>query len=323
MKAVRLLKFGEADGSLAVLDIEDPRPSPGEVLVKIEAAGVCGRDIVVRKGAFPHVKPPVTLGHEGVGKIVEAGSNEHKDLVGQRVFLAPALYDGVCEYCRRGMENLCRNAQYLGEHRDGTYAEYVLMPANFVFPFHGVDPREAVLATDVIPTAIAAVRRVDVENKRVLVVGGGGTGLYLAQVAKLRGADVYISTRSPEKSRVYSALGIGIFQEGMRDFDVVFDTVGSPTLESSIRLTKRGGSVVVIGNVTGERASLSPALIILRQISVLGHMAYKPWDVYEALDLLKRKLIKPVYTEYKLTEAIRAHKDMEQGSVIGRAVLVP
>lgn len=323
MKAVRLVKFGRPQEALRLEELEDPRPGKGEVLVKIEAAGVCGRDLVVRKGAFPHVRPPVVPGHEGVGRVVDVGPGVDGDLVGQRVFVAPALYDGTCDYCRRGLENLCRNAQYLGEHRDGTYSEYVVLPSNFVFPFHGVDPRAAVLATDVIPTAIAAVRRVDVEGKRVLVVGGGGTGLYLAQIARLRGGDVYISTRSPEKARIYSSLGIGIYQEGMKDFDVVFDTVGSPTLENSIRLAKRNGVVVLIGNVTGEKAVLSPALIILRQIAVLGHMAYKPWDVYEGLDLLRRGLVKPIYTEYKLQEAAKAHEDMEAGRVLGRAVLTP
>lgn len=323
MRAVKLAKFGEPRDALRLEDVEDPRPGKGEVLVKIEAAGVCGRDLVVRKGAFPHVKLPVVPGHEGVGRVADVGPGVDRDLVGQRVFLAPALYDGTCDYCRRGLENLCRNAQYLGEHRNGTYSEYVVVPSNFVFPFHGVDPREAVLATDVIPTAVAAVRRVDVEGKKVLVVGGGGTGLYLAQVAMLRGGDVYISTRSAEKAKAYSSLGIGIYQDGMRDFDVVFDTVGSPTLENSIRLAKRNGVVVLIGNVTGERAVLSPALIILRQIAVMGHMAYKPWDIYEGLDLLRRGLIKPVYTEYKLQEAIKAHEDMEAGRVLGRAILTP
>ncbi|MEM3326805.1 MAG: alcohol dehydrogenase catalytic domain-containing protein, partial [Thermoproteus sp.] len=166
MKAVRLVKFGSPGEALRLVELDEPKPGGGEVLVKIEAAGVCGRDLVVRKGAFPHVRLPITPGHEGVGRVVEVGPGVEKDLVGQRVFVAPALYDGTCEYCRRGLENLCRNAQYLGEHRDGTYAEYVVLPSNFVYPFHGVDPREAVLATDVIPTAVASVRRVDVEGKR-------------------------------------------------------------------------------------------------------------------------------------------------------------
>lgn len=323
MRAVRLVKYGKPHEALRLEDLESPTPGRGEALVRIEAAGVCGRDLVVRKGAFPHVRLPVIPGHEGVGRVVDVGPGADRDLVGQRVFVAPAMYDGTCDYCRRGLENLCRNAQYLGEHRDGTYSEYMALPADFVYPFHGVDPRAAVLATDVIPTAIAAVRRVDVEGKRVLVVGGGGTGLYLAQVAKLRGADVYISTRSADKAKAYGSLGIGIYREGMKDFDVVFDTVGSPTMETSIRLAKRNGAVVLIGNVTGERAQLSPALIILRQIAVLGHMAYKPWDVYEALDLLRRGLIAPIYTEYKLSEAARAHEDMEAGAVLGRAVLIP
>jgi alcohol dehydrogenase len=323
MRAVRLVKFGAPEEALRYGEVEDPKPGRGEVLIKIEAAGVCGRDLVVRKGAFPHVKPPVIPGHEGVGRVADVGPGADKDLVGVRVFLAPSLYDGVCDYCRRGLENLCRNAQYLGEHRDGAYAEYVVLPERFVFPYHGVDPREAVLATDVIPTAIASVRRAQVEGRRVLVVGGGGTGLYIAQVAKLRGAEVYISTRSPDKAKAYAQLGLGIYEEDMKDFDVVFDTVGAPTLERSIRLAKRNGEVVLIGNVTGERAYLSPALLILRQISVLGHMAYKPWDVYEGLDLLRRGLIRPVYTEYKLSEAAKAHLDMEAGRVLGRAVLTP
>ncbi len=322
MKAVQLVKFGAPRGALQYTELPDPKPGPGEVVVRIEAAGVCGRDLVVRKGAFPHVKPPVIPGHEGIGRVVEVGPGVEKELIGVRVFLS-AVYDGTCEYCRRGLENLCRNAELLGESRNGTYAEYVVLPAKFVHPFHGVDPRAAVVATCPLSTAVYALKHVDVDGKKVLVVGAGGTGLYIAQLAKVRGGDVYISTRSPEKAKILYELGIKTAVEGDKDFDVVVDTVGSPTLERSLKLARRNGSVVVIGNVTGERASISPALIILRQVKVIGSMAFRPWDIYEALDLLRRGLIKPLYTEYRLENAAKAHEDMERGAVFGRAVLTP
>ena len=104
---------------------------------------------------------------------------------------------------------------------------------------------------------------------------------------------------------------------------MVVDTVGSPTFERSLKLVKRNGVVVVIGNVTGERALISPALIILRQVRVVGSMVFRPWDIYEALDLLRRGLIRPFYTEYRLGDAARAHEDMERGVVFGSAVLIP
>ncbi len=322
MKAVQLVKFGAPREALQYTELPDPKPGPGEVVVRIEAAGVCGRDLVLRKGAFPHVKPPVIPGHEGIGRVVEVGPGVEKELIGVRVFLS-AVYDGTCEYCRRGLENLCRNAELLGESRNGTYAEYVVLPAKFVHPFHGVDPRAAVVATCPLSTAVYALKHVDVDGKKVLVVGAGGTGLYIAQLAKVRGGDVYVSTRSHEKAKILYELGIKTAVEGDKDFDVVVDTVGSPTLERSLKLARRNGSVVVIGNVTGERASISPALIILRQVKVIGSMAFRPWDIYEALDLLRRGLIKPLYTEYRLEDAAKAHEDMERGAIFGRAVLTP
>jgi D-arabinose 1-dehydrogenase-like Zn-dependent alcohol dehydrogenase len=139
----------------------------------------------------------------------------------------------------------------------------------------------------------------------------------------VRGGEVYVSTRSREKAKVLSELGIKTAGEGDKDFDVVVDTVGSPTFERSLKLVKRNGVVVVIGNVTGERALISPALIILRQVKVVGSMAFRPWDIYEALDLLKRGLIRPFYTEYRLEDAAKAHEDMERSGVFGRAVLIP
>ncbi|AAL64117.1 alcohol dehydrogenase (Zinc) [Pyrobaculum aerophilum str. IM2] len=322
MRAVQLIKFGAPQEALQYTELPDPTPGPGEVLVKIEAAGVCGRDLVVRKGAFPHVKPPIIPGHEGVGKVIDVGAGVERDLIGMRVFLS-AIYDGTCDYCRRGFENLCRNAELLGEMRNGTYGEYVVIPAKFAHPFHGVDPKAAVLATCPISTAVYVLKHIDVERKKVLVVGAGGTGIYIAQLAKVRGAEVYVSTRSPEKASVLKELGLGVATEGEKDFDVVIDTVGAPTLERSLKLAKRAGAVVVIGNVTGEKALLSPALVILRQLRVIGSMAFRPWDIYEALDLLKRGLIKPLYVEYKLQDAAKAHEDMERGRVMGRAVLLP
>lgn len=322
MRAVQLVKFGAPQEALLYTELPDPRPSAGEVLVKIEAAGVCGRDLVVRKGAFPHVKPPVIPGHEGVGRVVDVGPGVDKDLVGVKVFLS-SIYDGTCDYCRRGFENLCRNAELLGEMRNGTYAEYVVVPAQSVHPYHGLDPKVAVVAICPLSTAVYALRHADVEGRRVLVVGAGGTGLYIAQLAKVRGAEVYVSTRSLEKAKLIEDLGMKIAGEKEKDFDVVVDTVGSPTLEKSLKSVKRGGSVIVIGNVTGEKALLSPALIILRQIKVLGSMAFRPWDIYEALDLLRRGLIKPLFAEYSLSQAAKAHEDMEAGRVLGRAILTP
>ena len=254
--------------------------------------------------------------------MVEVGPGVEKELVGARVFLS-AVYDGTCEYCRRGLENLCRSAELLGESRHGTCAEYVLLPARFVHPFHGVDPRVAVVATCPLSTAVYALRHVDVDGRRVLVVGAGGVGLYIAQLARVRGGEAYVSTRSREKAKALSELGIETAKEGDKDFDVVVDTVGSPTLERSLKLVKRNGVVVAIGNVTGERALISPALIILRQVKVVGSMAFRPWDIYEALDLLRRGLIKPFYVEYRLEDAAKTHEDMERGVVFGRAVLIP
>lgn len=322
MRAVQLVKFGSPHEALRVVDLPRPSPGRGDVVVKVEAAGVCGRDLVVRRGAFPHVKPPVVPGHEGVGVVVEIGEGVDPALVGSRVFLS-SIYDGTCEYCRRGYENLCRNAELLGESRDGTYAEYVVIPARFVHPFHGVEPKAAVVATCPLATAVYLLKHVDVEGRKVLVVGAGGTGLYIAQLARLRGGEVYISTRSLEKAKAAEALGLGVAAAGEKDFDVVIDTVGAPTLEKSLKLARRGGQVAVIGNVTGEKAEFSPALVILRQLRVFGTMAFRPWDVYEALDLLKRGLIKPLYREYRLVEAAEAHSDMERGAVLGRAVLTP
>lgn len=322
MKAVQLVKFGAPQETLVYTELPDPRPGAGEVLVKIEAAGICGRDLVVRKGAFPHVKPPIIPGHEGVGRVAEVGPGVDKGLVGAKVFLS-SIYDGTCDYCRRGFENLCRNAELLGEMRNGTYAEYVVVPAQSVHPYHGLDPKAAVVATCPLSTAVYALRHVDVEGRRVLVVGAGGTGLYIAQLAKVRGAEAYVSTRSPEKAKLIEGLGLKIAGERDKDFDVVVDTVGSPTLEKSLKSAKRGGTVIVIGNITGERALLSPALIILRQVKVLGSMAFRPWDIYEALDLLRRGLVKPLFTEYALSQAAKAHEDMEAGRVVGRAVLTP
>jgi alcohol dehydrogenase len=115
-----LLSLGSRARLCSIQNLPDPRPGPGEVVVKIEAAGVRGRDLVVRKGAFPHVKLPVVPGHEGVGRVVEVGPGVEKEPVGAGVSLS-AVYDGTCEYCRRGLENLCKSAEPLGESRNGTY----------------------------------------------------------------------------------------------------------------------------------------------------------------------------------------------------------
>ncbi len=123
MKAVRL----EATGKLQLCEIGKPVPGPGELLVRIEACGICGTDRHIFRGEFPS-KPPVTLGHEFAGIVEAVGRGVTDFLPGMRVTGNPNISCGGCEECRRGRVNLCRKLQAIGIHRDGGFAEYVCMP---------------------------------------------------------------------------------------------------------------------------------------------------------------------------------------------------
>ncbi len=273
MRATRLM----ANGDLRTVDVPAPVPGPGEVLIRIEAAGICGTDRHLYKGEFP-CAPPVTLGHEFSGIVVGRGAGV--DIPeGARVACDPNDWCGVCDACARGRVNLCSRNVATGIHRDGGFAEYAVFPARKAIALPAsLDPLHGAFCEPLACTLHGVDIGAPVSGERVLVIGGGVIGLLALQLARLAGAETMLLTRHPAKRALARDLGATeaaatpeeaarIWPEGA---DLTLECAGAPeTVAGAPALTRRGGRVVVLGVLPrGELVPIEPFDLLFREIQL-------------------------------------------------------
>ncbi|MFS8145716.1 zinc-dependent alcohol dehydrogenase family protein [Rhizobium sp. BR 249] len=339
MKAVRL----EATGKLQLCEVEKPSPGPGELLVRIEACGICGTDRHIYHGEFPS-KSPVTLGHEFAGIVEAVGDGVTDFRPGMRVTGDPNISCGGCEECRRGRVNLCRKLQAIGIHRDGGFADYVCMPQSQAFALPGdLDPLHGAFCE---PLA-CCIHGVDLgglqAGSSAVVLGGGVIGLLTVQLARLAGATrVVLVTRSREKRRLAESLGAtatvdpgdgdvvtriaaedGLLPGGA---DVVFECAGVPeTMQQAPRLARRGGGAVILGVMPqGAVIAIEPFDLLFREVRLIGSFV-NPFTHGRAADLIASGRIKVeplISRRIGLAEAPEAITNPARGGEI-RVLVVP
>ena len=272
MRATRLL----CPGDIQTLDIPDPTPKAGEIVVQVEAAGICGTDRHLFKGEFPSV-PGKVLGHEFSGRIVEAGDSTFK--TGQRVTCDPNIWCGTCDQCRRGRVNLCPNNIAIGIGRDGGFAEYCAIPA-----------KQAHLLPDDIDDTSGAfceplactLHGMDIGDaqpgEKILILGGGVIGLMAVRLAVLAGAHVALVTRTPSKQNIAKGFGAEVAfasTEELKDHwpdgaDLVVECAGVPaTVSVAGSLARSGGRVVVLGVLAqGQGVEIEPFDLLFREVDL-------------------------------------------------------
>ncbi len=280
---------------------ERPRPKvgPGEALIRVKYAGICGSDLYICSGSNPRVKPPVVPGHEFTGEIVETDFPGLKP--GDRVAVEPLLACSRCSACRRGAYHVCRDLRLLGVQVDGGFAEYVAVPVDRIVKLPpGLSFENAVL-TEPLAVAIHGLRQAVLElGDRVVVLGGGPVGLLLAQVARLAGARVMVSEISPYRREVAARMGFTVIDAtgdpvhkvmsltGGEGADVVYEAAGvGATATQMARMTRIKGQIVVVG-VYKELAPVDLLQISFREQTLRGSRVYNYQDFRRALELLAR-----------------------------------
>ena len=341
MRAVQLTAFDQPD-NLELREVPVPRPGPGEALVRVGACGVCGRDRVDRRGGYPGMRLPVTLGHEIAGTVAAVGSATADLAVGDRVATLQSVPCGACPDCAAGLTNRCANPRTFGHKLDGGYAEYVAAPAGAFVPLPPGIPDDvgAVLAC-AVGTCLRALRdqaRLRAGETVAITGAGGGLGLQGIQVARMLGARPIALTTSEEKAAALREAGAGDvvsagdgrFARGVRELtggrgaDVVLELVGAPTLENALRCLRPGGRLALVGNVQAERVELNPGLIIVRELEIVGSAMQTRADLEETVALVAAgRLVPTVGHWFPLEQAIEAHRLLEQRGNVGRVVLTP
>ena len=244
---------------LKLVEVETPSPASDEVLVKVRACGVCRTDLHVVEGDLPARLPSVIPGHQVVGEIAAMGLEVKSLVVGDRVGIAWLRRTcGVCRFCRQGRENLCERAEFNGWSANGGYAEYVAAPADFVYLLPvGFDDFQAapLLCAGII--GYRSLRLTGIENwsgARLGIYGFGSAGHVVIQVARARGADVYVCTRNREQHQALaSELGASWVGDAADappvklDASIIFAPAGE-LVPTALQALDKGG-VLVLGGI--------------------------------------------------------------------------
>ena len=338
MRAVRI----HEDLTLRVDDIDDLRPGRGDVLVKVQAAGVCGTDVHILDGMIKPNAYPMTLGHEA-GGVVEAVGDDVSLAVGTPVAIYNKLFCGLCEQCLLGRTNICDNEpEQLGFNRDGGDAEYVVIPEQNAVPVpDGVDLVTASVLTCSGMTAMHAAKLSNLRMGDTATVDGiGGVGILVVQAAAHAGARVLAVADTEEKIELAKSHGAtdGVLvdtadayeavPQKIRDItdgrgtDVFFELVGTTaSMTAGIRSLAKGGRFVSTG-YTDQMLEIHPIEFILPETSFLSTVAATRLDLQDALRLAAIGALRvPIADRYPLEGIDDALAALRARKVLGRQVL--
>jgi L-iditol 2-dehydrogenase len=289
MKALLLTKYR----SLEIADLPEPVPGPDEVLIRVAACGICGSDVHGYDGSSGRRIPPIVMGHEAAGTIAALGAEVTNLAQGDRVTFDSTIYCGACGPCSRGEVNLCDNRQVLGVscgdyRRAGAFAEFVLVPARIVYRLPDALSFEEAALLEAVSVAIHAVSLVPiVPDSSALVIGAGTIGLLVMQALHAAGCSrVFITDVDPSRLKLAQELGAtaavaaGVElarllseQTAGVGVDISVEAVGSnPTVNAAIESVRKGGSVVLVGNISPE-VTLPLQKVVTRQLRLQGSCA--------------------------------------------------
>ena len=305
MKAIRLTATG---ASLEAREVEVPTVNAGDVLIRIRAAGICHSDAHYRAGVSPVTPLPLTLGHEVAGVVEQAGSEVQGFTPGDRVCVHYLVTCGECAFCRAGTEQFCATAQMIGKHRDGGYAEFIVIPARSVFRLPEEIPFEqgAILMCS-SATSLHALNKARLRpGETVAIFGVGGLGISALQLARHFGAaEVYavdINPRKLEFAERFGAVPVNAATsdpvEQLREMtkgrgvDVALELVGLPlTMQNSVRSLAVLGRAALVG-LTQEHFEVAPYSELLnKEAEIVGVSDHLATEIPLLLELVRtRKL---------------------------------
>ena len=341
MRALVLESPGDPP-SLAVRERDTPAIRPGDVLVRVAAAGICGHDAAVMRGTLRRgVKSGVILGHEISGTVVETGDEVTSVRAGDAVVSTLTAFCGACERCLSGDDYRCLRAHGIGHGIDGGFAELVALPAASIIPVpDGIDLEQACLLSCPVGVAVRAARdvaRVRAGETVVVTGAGGGLGVHAALVSASLGARVLALTSTASKVAALESLGLEVVHSDELPFseivlaltedrgaEVVLDAVGSATFDEALRSLSQGGRLVLMGEVSGSRVEINPAEIMFRDATITGLTGASKRHAVDALEMLRSGALACVPSRrFPLEEAQEAYRLMRNGESFGRLLLLP
>lgn len=297
---------------LEIADLPVPTAGPGEVLVRVEACGICGSDVHGYDGSSGRRIPPIVMGHEAAGTVAAVGEGVQGYAVGDRVTFDSTVYCGACDFCKRGEVNLCESRQVVGVscgdyRRHGAFAEYVVVPRHILYPLPANLPFAEAAMLEAASVALHGVRVSGIKGgETALVIGAGMIGLLTLQAARALGckrvfiADVDATrldlARQVGADEALHASGAELIAKiheltGSRGVDVTYEAVGrNETVAAAIDCTRKGGTVTLIGNIVPE-VTLPLQKVVTRQLRLQGSCA-SAGEYPQAIELIANGKIK-------------------------------
>ena len=327
-------------GRLCMAHLPAPAPAPDSVVIKVAACGICGSEIETFRKRSPRRQPPLVMGHEFCGTVVEAGKDALRFKSGDKVISHSIVHCGVCAMCRGQRPNLCSARQVFGMDRPGAFAEYVAVPERALIPWPAGLGAAAASLTEPLANGVHIAnltRHLPVAS--VLVIGAGPIGV-MCQLALMatRNANIFATDINPIRRSTARKLGARVPPHATPDnviawmldetdgqgVDLVIDAVGSSaTRLQSIACARPGGAAVWIG-LHEDSLMFSTYNVILREKQIIGTYAATLEELQVAANLLTSQQVKVdlLVTPYALNDGVRAFEDACEAKNI-KSVLLP
>jgi len=323
MKVVHI----QEPNKVQLVEIEKPVCQPGEALLQIKYAGICGADISTFTGNQPFTTYPRIPGHEFSAEIVEVPENDLGLSVGDVVTANPYFNCGTCYSCERGLVNACTSNQTMGVQRDGSFAEYVAMPMARIYKNNKLSAKELALVEPFTISYHAMNRGTVKAGDKVIVVGGGAIGMFALISAKLKGAEVYLVDVVEKRLEMALKHGAsGVINANKEDvakrteeitkgngFDICVEAVGhSATFLSCIDYAAFGADIILIGNGKHE-ATFNHSILLKKELNIHGSRNSLKKDFEEVIDIIAQGKVDVeglVTDVYDKEDSIQAFEDL-------------
>ena len=342
-RTMRALVKEKAAPGAAVREVPIPQPGPGEILVRVEAASVCGTDVHIErwdKWAQDNFgPPPMVFGHEMAGVVVGHGPGAGRIELGRTVAAETHIVDWTCYQCRTGRAHVCQNMRILGVHRPGSFAQYVALPEANAWVYEGI-PAEVAALQEPLGNAVHAAFVEEVAGQTVAVLGCGPIGLMAIAVANMAGARrIFATDINPERLSMASLMGadvvlsatddvVGRLRDGTdgNGVDIVLEMSGAePALHQGLAALTNGGRISLLGtHAKPATIDLSPEIIFkaIRVYGITGRLLWETW--YRTTALLEEGLdVTPIITHRLPMTRYAEAFDLVAAGHAGKIVLLP
>lgn len=341
MKTMNRMAMVQTPGFAELVQKEIPRPAETQVLIAVKAASVCGGDLHIYKGKHPSAPPPVALGHELAGDVVEVGRKVTSVRVGDRVTVEPVIACGECPPCLRGEYGYCDHLSYHYRRGQGAMADYFVADQRYVFQLPAGMPYETGALIEPLAVAVHAVKRAKIGvGERVVIIGAGPIGILVCAVAKAAGArEIIVADIAEARLQMACTMGatrainsqqedvVDVVREmtGGRGLSRSIECVGSEkTFEQAMRCLSKGGIATIVGIFEQPMIQVPATLFVSQEITVQGAQGYC-WDFETALALAGvidlGRLVSHVFSLEEVDQALKTALDRNARPV--KVVLKP